>query len=392
MNKASFLLGSGFSVPAGYPTMAEMNAKLENIDASEIGVHTSREAWFLNRKADPNTSFTGKQERNFVHEFLLFYGQNVLKSAGSFHYETFYDYYISAYNTKTYSADLQNFLEGFLARHKVISDIHHLVMDFNDTFTQLLANLLTKRLKQTHLCKPYDPGYRNFLLLLEELGKQSTVHIHTLNHDLYMERLALSDAIERHIDDGFTELGSQYYAKKFDEFSTYMVRLRVFTDTYKERFCLYKLHGSIDNYWASFSEKSDLVKIPWGVFPSEIHKEVLQVGTLQYSQRSSNVVSDFLAGTLHKVSRYERGPYYPAVIKHFRTNLIESDILIVIGYGFADSRINSYLQKDFLADSEKQMFVVDITRPKDSYPDRANVHFIEGGVSEMNIDLICKYI
>jgi hypothetical protein len=38
------------------------------------------------------------------------------------------------------------------------------------------------------------------------------------------------------------------------------------------------------------------------------------------------------------------------------------------------------------------MFVVDITRPKDSYPDRANVHFIEGGVSEMNIDLICKYI
>jgi hypothetical protein len=170
MNKASFLLGSGFSVPAGYPTMAEMNAKLENIDASEIGVHTSREAWFLNRKADPNTSFTGKQERNFVHEFLLFYGQNVLKSAGSFHYETFYDYYISAYNTKTYSADLQNFLEGFLARHKVISDIHHLVMDFNDTFTQLLANLLTKRLKQTHLCKPYDPEYRNFLLLLEELG------------------------------------------------------------------------------------------------------------------------------------------------------------------------------------------------------------------------------
>ncbi len=82
---------------------------------------------------------------------------------------------------------------------------------------------------------------------------------------------------------------------------------------------------------------------------------------------------------------------YPALIKHFRTNLIESDILIVIGYGFADSRINSYLQKDFLSDSEKQMFVVDITRPKNSYPDRANVHFIEGGVSEMNIDLICKH-
>ena len=50
------------------------------------------------------------------------------------------------------------------------------------------------------------------------------------------------------------------------------------------------------------------------------------------------------------------------------------------------------MQKDFLSDSEKQMFVIDIVHPKDSYADRTNVHFIEGGVSEMNIDLICKYI
>jgi hypothetical protein len=171
-----------------------------------------------------------------------------------------------------------------------------------------------------------------------------------------------------------------------------MVRLRQFTDTYKERFCLYKLHGSIDNYWATFGEKSDLIKIPWGVSANEIHREVLQDGELQYLRRSSKVVPDFLAGTLHKVSRNERGRYYPAVIEHFQTNLIESDILIVIGYGFADSRINSYLQKDFLSDSEKQMFVVDVVHLKDGYPDRANVHFIEGGVSEMNIDLICKYI
>jgi hypothetical protein len=392
MNKASFLLGSGFSVPAGYPTTAEMNAKLGKIDASEIGVHSSREAWFLNRKADANATSMGKGEGNFVHEFLLFYNQNVLKSVGSFHYETFYDYYISAFNTNTYSIELRNFLEGFRAPFKVNSDNHHLLLGFNDTFTQLLAHLLTKRLEQAHLCKPYDRGYSNFLLLLEELGKQSTVHLHTLNHDLFMERLALSDTIEGHLDDGFTELGSQYYAKKLDAFSTYMVRLRQFTDTYKERFCLYKLHGSIDNYWATFGEKSDLIKIPWGVSANEIHREVLQDGELQYLRRSSKVVPDFLAGTLHKVSRNERGRYYPAVIEHFQTNLIESDILIVIGYGFADSRINSYLQKDFLSDSEKQMFVVDVVHPKDGYPDRANVHFIEGGVSEMNIDLICKYI
>lgn len=265
MKKLSLLIGSGFSVPAGYPTTSKLNLRLCTIVASEICVHTSREAWFLNGQPDPNASWMGVEERVFVQEFLAFYNSKVLRPGESFHYETFYDYYISAYRTQSYSHHLLKFLTDFRRQNKVISDIHHILMQFNDTFSQLLAQQLTKPIERVHQCKPYDPRYSDFLLMLEDFANHHTVHIHTLNHDLYFEQFSLTDTIQGCMDDGFDDLGSDIFAKKYDKYATYMVRLRRFTNKYEQPFCLYKLHGSIDNFWASFGDQSDLVKIPWGL-------------------------------------------------------------------------------------------------------------------------------
>lgn len=384
-------------MPAGYPTTTKINQKLQRINSSEICVHTSRQAWFLNGQTDPNSSWMGAEERQFVQEFLEFYNTQVLKHGEGFHYETFYDYYISAYKTSIYPEPLQHFLRDFKSKYNDNfdnSDLQNLLMNFHDIFSQLMAQQLKKPIECVHRCEPYGRECNAFLVLVEKLAQRASVHFHSLNHDLYLENLSISDSMQGHLDDGFEELGSQIYAKKFDKYATYMVRLRRFTNKYDDRFCLYKLHGSIDHYWCSFEDGLDLVKLPWtsGVFAHEIYKEVTREEKYLYENRSTDVVPDFLSGTTHKLSQYNRGTYYPLVHKHFQLNLTESKSLIVIGYGFRDLRINKYLEENFLADANKVMFVVDIERPERGYFDRPNVHFIEGGVSDMNIEFIRERI
>ena len=43
--KVSFLLGAGFSRPAGYPLATELSAKILRVQASGIATHTDGQAW-----------------------------------------------------------------------------------------------------------------------------------------------------------------------------------------------------------------------------------------------------------------------------------------------------------------------------------------------------------
>lgn len=390
--KISFLLGSGFSVPAGYPTATELNKRLSTIRAGEICIHTSLHAWFLDGKTDPNAGWMGVEERSFVEEFLNFYTSKVLKPDKNFHYETFYDYYISKYRAESYPKNLLAFFEEFKRRQHAEKDNHYLLMEFNDTFSQLIAHLLSKDLQRIHHGKPYDPKYNNFFLLLEELAGIFSIHIHTLNHDLYLEYLSHSDCFRDRFDDGFEELGSPFYAKKYETYATYMVRLSRFIDKYSAQICLYKLHGSIDHYWCRYDDRAVLVKVPWGINPDELYIELDKEGKLVYTHHTSHVVPDFLSGTTHKVSRYRIGKYYPVVLKHFKKNLQESKTLIVIGYSFGDTRINQYLERFFLCEPQKLIFVVDVNQPKTDFFEKPNVHFVAGGVSGMDIRYILNKI
>lgn len=234
MKNISFLIGSGLSVPAGYPTTTKLNERLGKIDSSEICIHTSGNAWFLNGAADPNAHWMRIEERKFIQEFLEFYHNIELGSKGNFHYETFYDYYRSLLAGERYPETLAKFLGDFRQKYGVETDNHHLLLDFHHTFNQLIAQLLTKPLECVHLSKPYGPNYSAFLELAEELAKTHRVHFHTLNHDLYMEHLAHSDSIQGKIDDGFEELGSAFFGELYDKYERYLVRLSRFTGKFEE--------------------------------------------------------------------------------------------------------------------------------------------------------------
>jgi hypothetical protein len=389
MKSISFLIGSGFSEPAELPTTSRMNERLKRINADEICIHTSGDAWFLCGESDPNAHWMQVKKRRFVQEFLEFYDSTVLGPGETFHYEVFYDYYTHFLYGGEYSKELADFLQGFLKRHELRTDEYDLLFQFNFTFNQLVANLVGKRFPRVHLCEPYHPNYRAFLYLVQKLAETNVVHIHSLNHDLYIEHLALSDSIRGELDDGFEELGSPYYGELHLSDERYVARLPRFANKFQQRFRLYKLHGSIDHYWFQDNDRLELIKLRKRVGKTDVFKEVQREGKLQYGWNPLNYHPDFLCGTTAKTERYGRGIYYPTVLGHFEENLRSSDNLIVIGYSFGDQRINEYIKTAFFTQQDKEMFIVDIREPQTGFLGGENVcRYVKGGVKDMDIGFI----
>ena len=201
--------------------------------------------------------------------------------------------------------------------------------------------------------------------------------------------MACSESISE-IDNGFEELGSLFFGRISNENGEYMVRLSRFVDRFEKPFCLYKLHGSIDQFWFQHDGKPDLIKLKKGISKWEVHKEVDDDGVLQYVNHPTGVFPDFLTGTISKIGRYGNERYYRTIFKHLENNLRSSNTLIIIGYGFGDEKINEYIEHDFLTDDSKTLFIVDVKRlPEAEKLLARNCSFyIDGGVSEMDMEFI----
>jgi len=390
MKNVSFLIGSGFSVPAGYPTTTQLNERLCKIDASQISIHGR--ARFLDGETDPNAHI-GMVEKKFVQEFLKFYCDVILGSSEKFNYESFIDYYRDLRATRAYPERLVGFFDDFRRKHRIETYGHQLLLDFHNTFYQLLTHLLDKPLERVYLLEPYPRACYSFLHLVAELSRTHRVHFHTLNHDLYMEHLANSDSMRSEMDDGFEELGSTFFGVHPDRYEEYKVRLLRFTGKFEKPFCLYKLHGSIDHFQFHDGDKLDLIKLKRQVSRWQIFKEVEEDGALQYVNNPIADFPDFLSGKTSKTEWYEFRTYYPTVFNHFKDNLHSSNTLIIIGYGFGDEKINEYIEHDFLTDDAKTLFVVgNRHRPPRAarFLARNRSFYLDGGVSGMDTESILK--
>lgn len=395
-NNISLLLGAGFSIPEGYPTTADINKRLKKISQDEIHIHSSGSAWFLNGKEDLN-SWSRKEEKFFVQKFLEFYNSEIIEGK-DFHYEDFFDYYSELSRPNGLDSKSQIFFEKFNKHAEHAFDHYNWLLNFNETFNQLLSSLLLLKWPESvHWTRPYRKNYAEYLELLEELGQNHNVHIHSLNHDLLMEKLFHTDTLAGNIDDGFEEEGSPFYSSythlekmrgstDVEPVSTYRVRIRRFTNKFNKKFCFYKLHGSIDNYIFNLDNKEyTAIKSLRGLSYHEFVKEVRD-GNDGYSYAEGHTVPypDFLSGTSNKILSYDRQFYYKPVFNHFIENLKKSKNLIVIGYGFGDSKINEYLIEHFLSDKTKTLIDIDVKRPYSDILDMANVKFIKKNISEIS--------
>jgi hypothetical protein len=396
--KISFLIGSGFSIPEGLPSVSALNKRLSKINEDEILIHTDQTAFFLNGQKDSNR-FLRRIERYFVQEFLEFYNSKILSSNEEFHYETFYDFYSNYLAKGENKTEIEEFYQEFLKKHtsqgSINPDCYNMVFDFNRTFNQLLASQLHNVKFFKDISYGNYPPYDDFICFLNDLIKKFDIKFHTLNHDLFFDWLGQHcDGLWQHYSDGFRFEGSPFYGhlnhvfnpgKANEVHKKYYVKLAYFDNKYDTILCVFKLHGSILNTIVYRPEpdqnkvriKSDYAigKFCMEIFNSEENKYELK-------NLIDQVQPDFLSGTTFKIRSYKRDDHYVNLFRHFETNLKESDLLIITGYGFKDSGINEYIENHYLKDG-KPMLVIDPFKPMSELLERYSNIFIEKDITQV---------
>ncbi len=396
MKHFSFLLGAGFSKPAGYPLAAEINNKFRSLTHKDFMISSSQSAHLIQRGQDQNWLIE-KYQYMFVEEFIKFYNEKIIPNS-EFHYEDFFDYYNDLNRREELSSDEKIFFDEFKNKYDYPLDHHSLLFDFNRTYNQLVAHFITVEWPlSASILKPYSKQeHAEFLYLLEYLAENYKVHIHSLNHDLLIEKYFHTQTLGNKISDGFDDSYSPYFANitltanKKGNINPYThdIRLRRFKNKFDSTFNLYKLHGSVDNYVFNLNNKKyDMIKWAYGINEGSVYKEITTyLGEIKKENFYMDVIPEFLSGTTEKLRHYERTVYYSQIFQRLFQNLINSKHLIVIGYGFKDSKINEYLKTYFLNDSQKIMIVIDVSKPQSDIIDMNNVKFISKSVLDLDIE------
>jgi hypothetical protein len=162
------------------------------------------------------------------------------------------------------------------------------------------------------------------------------------------------------------------------------VRTRMFNNVYEKRFRLYKLHGSVDNLNYIFNDERTVVKHIHGANYTELMREYSdQNGKLNYHQFPWNWHPNFLSGTTAKTKYYSDTYYYRQMFDHFSINLLNSNLLIIIGYGFNDIEINRMIQDEFLSRKDVTAIVIKRTKIDNSIMQDPKVKFISSDVSNI---------
>jgi len=395
--RISLLLSSGFSVPAGIPSVKCLNSYLKKISRKKDEVN--------------HLNISSKNEERFSQKFLEFYNEKLQKENKKFHYEEFYDYYQSLFEKEINNMPQKEKCEKYNDFRKFCKDNDFRREDcnlshFHDTFSQLLASLLRKdfskywfqkklgKLIDTHYPLPYSE-FLDFLKFAKE--SCMAIHIHSLNHDLLMEYLVKYIPTEI-VSDGFSYVDSPYYSECI---AGNMVKLKNFVNKFPGPICFYKLHGSIDYYLVEENNGIyETIKIPYGLSAKELHVEKINENGEKdlVSQYEPNLFPDFLTGENTKIIHYQER-HYNYIFEHFKKNLEQSQKLLIIGYGFGDKGINKYLEK-FLQNNNKQTLVIDVNEEKikgkiiNRFGSNHNIEFLcnQKGIAEINKDDLIAWV
>lgn len=387
MKETSILLGAGFSVNKGYPTANKLNQKLIELDAEDFWV-SSEGTVLLKKKTerDPNDYASDSRHKYFVIGLINFYQEK----NKSFNYEEFYDF-LNGIDTNERNSDFDNFCNTFRKKNHIETNNLNLISRTRNIFNQLISRFIVdgegkKFYDSIHYSKPSYPGYTGFLNCMESWGNEGLTHIHTLNHDIFFETLSHSDWIQGNFSDGFEEMGSKYYGGLKGNVK---IRLSYFTNNYTKQFRLYKLHGSFDQFPFHLQDSGidTYVKIKMGMGTTEFYKEVEDgKGGYKYVNDWINYHPDFLSGTTSKILRYGEPYYYDKVFSNFKTNLSQSNKLIIIGYGCGDSEINNMIEANF--DYKKYPVIIVEpypTKQTESFAKKFNGKIIEKTPSTLKI-------
>ena len=370
----SFLLGSGFSAPMGYPTGYSMNDIIFNIDK------INRELFFFFFFPTYRTklSFNEFDQSQIVYITCVYLIKEYRRNHGNFDYEEFYDF-LEPEGLQTYEEIFKEAIENtdFTSRD-IISNLRQI-------YGLMIRHCLKDKdgyqyYKEVSQIGKLGNAYDNILKSISDLSNEYIVDIHTLNHDVLFESFKYTDYLCDKLSDGFSELGSPYYGKYQNDGFTYTVRLEHFNrENYNDvPVRLYKLHGSID--YVDLKGKLDklkLVKKKVGIKSDSILEDI---NGSTYKTYPFHEFCDFLTGTKKD---YSSEPY-KSFKQMFEQNLECAEKLIIIGYGFKDPEINKTINEHYDR-KEKPIHIVD-RNDVVKYGIELNAQFHPNGIEETRFD------
>lgn len=360
----SILLGAGFSAPMGYPIGDDLNQLLLKSNHANIGFNTDGSLFEFTAGSKSNDLYRYKSNYEIEFEFCFELMNYFNQTKGHFDYEEFYDYILDEVKEDIGVAKIaEPFLRG-------TTDLPTLIHGLKAIYTQVVSFYLKDRDGNKYYDNlpydmgPYYSGYSGVMKCISDFSENFIVNIHTLNHDLFFERFKNTEFLKGELSDGFEELGSPYYGRIFLNSREYMVRLSRYIGIYESKFSLYKLHGSL-NYEPYYRTKNGYstpeiyLKTGYGVRHTEHYKEKTnEEGKLEYENSWINYHSDFLTGTTSKIVRYTEPLLFKRLFELFKTNLINAEKLIIIGYGAKDQEINDIIL-NYFDFNNKKVFIID---------------------------------
>ena len=362
-NSIAFLIGAGFSAPMGYPIGNQLNAKLLSCTGDNFSFSLAGEICVSSDGSKPDLGIKNSYDWyfDFCKDAIHYYNDNIK----TFDYEEFYDYLKDGANEDN---GLKELFEKSNYSKSEFENFERYVSQIDNIYNQLVSFYLEDGVGKSwyddegmHL-KPTFSGYTGFLNCIEELKNEYIINVHTLNHDLFFERLNNTEWINGELCDGFNDIESPFYGDLLHDNRTYKCRLSRYTGKYKKKIRLYKLHGSKDYYVYYTSKGSTLypetyIKTRWGIGNTDFYKEIRKKNKTEYENCSINYHPDFLTGTSSKISRYSEPLLYKKLFELFKKNLKSAEMLIIIGYGCKDVEINRFIIDEF--GSNKPCFIID---------------------------------
>lgn len=327
--KVSFLLGAGFSAKAGYPIANMLNNAVSEVCLDDYFVHSDEH---LVRLADCSNvdqikanidEYQNRPWHILVKKLIPYYRQ----LTEPFDYEKFYDFIIrDAKNDSSLCKWLKN--KYGLGE----SGLSFTFQKIEELYQQLVMFLIHPEKGEP---RDINNMYKGFLSVLKKYSKEGDVSVFTLNHDLLLEQLLYESNID--YSDGFSDLSLYRYVPS-DGGET--VCLPCYSDDYQGCIRLFKLHGSLNYYWVSSPCASDSISYANEAVIKTTCRlgEVIKVNQEGVSSVIQKVSPNFLTGMI-KHSRYGTD-FYKDLFDKFCDGLKESDLLIIIGYGFKDGGIN----------------------------------------------------
>jgi len=346
--KIAFLLGSGVSVPAGYPSLNEITNQVisgdgiyhENDGTYSFNVSSNvkmgfkdeyvpRIIVFLNRIKVEIDLYYYKVYNHFTNYEDLYYVATQISDSETFEYD---NPIAKPFIDKIYP-DLKILLKGKKSEIRSHWELYELA----DETTKYIHDIVWSMLFKEPIESEYLTIFKEFCLDSDF----SEIDFYTLNHDTLIEQVLSGSGIK--VNDGFSD--PKNMMRRFDS--------SIFSST-KDKIRLLKLHGSVN--WFRYRPdggdwSNEFIGIPLKNDFWHIHD----------SAGSFNFPIDgrpkLLIGTYNKMLSYVGGIYSELHFQFY--NLLKNkNTLIIIGYGFGDRGINTKIIDWIYSNNQNKIIVI----------------------------------